>query len=49
MYSVGKQLIPMHVLCGEWWEILDMKFNRFCIIVGTREKAQAVVNRLNGV
>jgi hypothetical protein len=47
MYTVGKQAVPLHVLCGEWWEIL-LDGVRYCLIVGNRQKAEQVVKQLNG-
>lgn len=46
-YRVGQQVIPLHAICGEWWEILGPNDQRFCVIVGTKEKAQQVANHLN--
>ncbi len=47
MYTVGKQLVPLHTLCGEWYEILNPNGVRFCVIVGNYEQAQAVAYQLN--
>lgn len=47
MYKVGKQLVPLHVICGEWWEILKPDNTRLCAIVGNKEKAEEIVDLLN--
>jgi hypothetical protein len=48
MYSLStKQVVPLHVLCGEWQEILSSDGTRFCVVVGNKEKAQEVVDELN--
>jgi hypothetical protein len=49
MYTVGKQAVPLHVLCGEWWEILNPAGVRYCLIVGTKEKAQALCDLINKI
>jgi hypothetical protein len=49
-YSVGKQRVPLHALCGQWHEILREwlgKTEVFCVVVGSRDHAQRVCDELN--
>lgn len=46
-FTVGKQAVPLHAMCGTWWEILkDGK--RYLVIVGGSDKAEQVCKQLNG-
>lgn len=47
MYTVGRQAVPLHVLCGVWWEILKPDGTRLCLIAGDKQKTQEVVDLLN--
>jgi hypothetical protein len=47
MYSLSsRKIVPLHVLCGEFQEIL-CEGTRFCVIAGDSSRAEIVVEALN--
>ena len=47
-YTVGKNRVPLHALCGEWTEVLRPDGSVLTVIVGDRNKAAVVCMLLNG-